>query len=163
MEWRRVMNSEESRKAVDLVRAIWRLRKVDWHGQQFIEGCSPGETHFLYVLRRMMQNMPEGLKVSDISDRLHVANPTVTQMANVLEARGLLERRPDPQDRRVVRLRLTDTGTKMTQTAEEAMLANVQEFIDHLGTERSQLFIELLDEVHQYFAKKKELNDEVGK
>ena len=42
----------------------------------------------------------------------HVAPPTMTKVVGKLEERGLVERQPDPDDRRVVRVRLTEAGQR---------------------------------------------------
>ena len=55
-----------------------------------------------------------------IAGHLGVAMSTATQVADRLEARGLVRRLDDPTDRRVVRLSLTDSGTlELAHLAEE--------------------------------------------
>ncbi|MCP2321620.1 MarR family transcriptional regulator for hemolysin [Hamadaea flava] len=49
----------------------------------------------------------DGLTPGDLATRLDVATPTVVNTAARMEAAGLLERRRDPDDRRLVRLYLT--------------------------------------------------------
>ena len=49
----------------------------------------------------------DGLTPGDLAARLDVATPTVVNTAARMEAAGLLERRRDPDDRRLVRLYLT--------------------------------------------------------
>jgi DNA-binding MarR family transcriptional regulator len=51
-----------------------------------------------------------GLTMSQLAQRLHCDNSNVTGIADRLEAAGLVERRPDPADRRVKTLALTDRG-----------------------------------------------------
>lgn len=105
----------------------------------------------LLAIRRSMSAGSAGLKVSEISGMLRVSLPTVTQTVNLLVARGLLERSSDPDDRRAVRIRLTEAGQRETELAEEAMLEGMKGLIDHLGHERSMQLIELLDDVAAYY------------
>ena len=56
--------------------------------------------------------------MKDLSERLHVSQSTVTQLAERLVKRGLAERIADPTDRRVVRLRLSKTGLEVSGVAE---------------------------------------------
>jgi MarR family transcriptional regulator for hemolysin len=46
----------------------------------------------------------------DIAKRLRIEGPTMTRMLDSLEADGLVERLPDPHDRRTKQLRLTPQG-----------------------------------------------------
>lgn len=94
---------------------------------------------------------PEGLKASDLSSLLRVSMPTVSQMVNVLEARGLLERRLDPADRRVVRIRLSEQGQSLTEEAEQRMFEAMGGLVAHLGEERCRQLIDLLDDVAGYY------------
>jgi MarR family transcriptional regulator, transcriptional regulator for hemolysin len=50
------------------------------------------------------------LSQSHLAARLDIEAPTLVRHLDRLEADGLLERRRDAQDRRVVRVRLTDAG-----------------------------------------------------
>jgi DNA-binding MarR family transcriptional regulator len=52
----------------------------------------------------------DGLSQSQLVARLCVEPPTVTKMLQRVEAEGLLERRPDPEDARVSRVYLTAKG-----------------------------------------------------
>jgi MarR family transcriptional regulator for hemolysin len=49
----------------------------------------------------------DGLTPGDLAQRLHVTTPTVVKSATRMEAAGLLTRRPDLDDGRLVRLHLT--------------------------------------------------------
>jgi MarR family transcriptional regulator, transcriptional regulator for hemolysin len=48
----------------------------------------------------------------DIAKRLRIEGPTMTRMLDTLEADGLVERLPDPADRRTKLLRLTAEGER---------------------------------------------------
>lgn len=49
-----------------------------------------------------------GLRQSDLADRLEVATVTTSKLIDRLEARGYVERRPDPHDRRSNRVFATE-------------------------------------------------------
>lgn len=52
----------------------------------------------------------EAVPMRDLAGRLHCDPSNVTFLADRLEERGLVERRPDPSDRRVKLLALTPSG-----------------------------------------------------
>ncbi len=56
--------------------------------------------------------IPDGERISmnDLSLRMKLASSTMTRMVDLLVQRGLVDRQPDAEDRRVVRVRLTDRG-----------------------------------------------------
>jgi|SRR5579884_1611837 len=56
--------------------------------------------------------------MKEFSERLGVAQSTVTQLADQLVRRGLVERQPDPEDRRVVRLHTSAVGAELLRRAE---------------------------------------------
>ena len=58
---------------------------------------------------------------AELARRMHLPPPTVTYMVKQLEARGFLERRPEPGDLRKFRLVQTDTGREALSRGREAL------------------------------------------
>lgn len=52
-----------------------------------------------------------GLTLGEVSGRMMVSNGNITGLAARLEGEGLVERRQEPHDKRVVRLTLTPAGS----------------------------------------------------
>jgi DNA-binding MarR family transcriptional regulator len=73
--------------------------------------------HVLHALRA-----EPSLTIGELAEQCHVADPTVSKMLNHLESAGLIERRLDPTNRRVVRVRLTEAG----RAAEERLARRFQ-------------------------------------
>jgi len=63
-----------------------------------------------FDLLAALDRAPEGLTLGEISGRMMVSNGNVTGLAARLEGEGLVARRTEPSDRRVVRLTLTQAG-----------------------------------------------------
>ncbi|MGE5372658.1 MAG: MarR family winged helix-turn-helix transcriptional regulator [Solirubrobacterales bacterium] len=55
----------------------------------------------------------DGLTLSEIGLRAQIENSSLTTMVDKLEKEQLVERRLDPQDRRMIRLFLTDKGRNL--------------------------------------------------
>jgi DNA-binding MarR family transcriptional regulator len=53
------------------------------------------------------------LRLNDLADRMGVSAPTASRSVDALHELGLLERVPDPDDRRALRIELTDAGQKL--------------------------------------------------
>ena len=62
----------------------------------------------LRALRVLKRHGP--MRLSALSDHLHIAARSATEVADGLEARGLVERRPDPGDRRATLVEVTEHG-----------------------------------------------------
>ena len=60
-------------------------------------------------------NSPSLSAQVDIAKRLRIEGPTMTRMLDTLEADGLVERLPDPADRRTKQLRLTAEGERAAE------------------------------------------------
>jgi DNA-binding MarR family transcriptional regulator len=81
---------------------MWR-HKGDFVASMAEEGLSPMQAHALRLLEQ-----PRAM--SELAEVLWCDASNVTGIIDRLEARGLVERRPSPQDRRVKRLSLTEEG-----------------------------------------------------
>ena len=58
----------------------------------------------------------DGLKVIDLGRRAGLEPSTMTGLLDRMERDGLVERRPDPADRRVLKIFLTGTGASIRET-----------------------------------------------
>ncbi|WP_217592490.1 MarR family winged helix-turn-helix transcriptional regulator [Cohnella sp. GbtcB17] len=121
-----------------------------------VHNQKPGEIMVLYFINRNVKDDGPGLMVSEISGKLNVTSPTVTQHINSLEAQELVERQADPTDRRVVRIRLTEKGNSYIQRINEARLQMFVDLVDHLGEEESVRFAEMMKKASDYMRKQQE-------
>ena len=100
--------------AVQLAHALSRLalfwRAAGWQVAG-TRGLTPMQTE---ILQHIASRGP--MRGGDLARVLGVSAPTLTDAAAALVAKGLLERRPDPDDRRASRLVLTETGAQTAAT-----------------------------------------------
>ncbi len=61
----------------------------------------------------------EGVRVSELGDRLHLDSATLTPLLKRMEAQGIVDRRRSQQDERVVELFLTPHGKRLKRKAED--------------------------------------------
>jgi len=140
----------DSETAQKLINTFMQFRKTGWHTKK-IAGFNPSEYKLMAVIRQGMSEGNGVMKVSEISQKLHVTPPTVTQLINVLEKDGFVERTIDPDDRRAVKIKLTEKGLEVTEQARKAFREKFLGLIDHLGEEDSLKLAELLTKVNKYF------------
>ena len=127
------------------------FKQLGWH-QQSIAGCTPSEIRVLVSVKRDRGAPIPHMTVSEISKDLHVTPPSVTQLLNSLEGRGLIERHMDATDRRVIVVTLTRRGEDVTNEAEEAISAKMKGLMEHLGEQQSNQLADLLFQAYRYFA-----------
>ncbi len=77
-----------------------------------------------------------------------LATPTVTKMTSRMEAAGLVERRPHPTDRRLVRICLTERGAGLQEAIGEELRAMTERALRTLGPQQQRQLIRSLLEVH---------------
>ncbi|HEX3031047.1 MAG TPA: MarR family transcriptional regulator [Bacillota bacterium] len=133
-----------------LLQAFLQFKKANWHHRS-LAGFKPSEVTLLFVIRSGATPEAPHMTVSEISRRLHVTSPTVTQLITGLEAKGLVERNMDRRDRRAVLVRLTEAGEKITLKARQEMFASLSGLIDFLGEEESKHLVTLLNKTFIYF------------
>jgi DNA-binding MarR family transcriptional regulator len=136
-----------------LLKALMQFRRAEWH-QRSIAGYKPSEIKVLFCIKKGMNPSTPEIKVSEISKRLHVTSPTVTQLIKGLEANGLIERNIDPEDRRSAGIKLTEKGEMITQQAAAAFEDSVNGLIEYLGEEQSNQLAELLLKAFRYYDEK---------
>jgi DNA-binding MarR family transcriptional regulator len=74
-------------------------------------------------------------RMSEVSDKLGVALSTATQIADRLAARGWVRRESDPEDRRVVRLMLTEEGRRLASERRAERHARLHAMLSSLEPE----------------------------
>jgi len=105
--------------------------------QRFTERAAEFDLSFAQVMALRMLDDP--IPMRDLADRLCCDASNVTSIVDRLESRGLVERRPDPVDRRVKQLVLTDAGDKLRRQHRENLVADLPLLQDLSADERRQL------------------------
>lgn len=132
-----------------LMEVLRRFKRAEWHNFT-MGGLKPSEIRILFAVQSGCMQHPEGVTVSDISSFLQISSPTVTPLIKSLEMKGLVHRYNDQEDRRVVRVRLTEEGSRFTHRAREERLRYFQELKDYLGEDRSEHLIGTLEMIYEF-------------
>jgi DNA-binding MarR family transcriptional regulator len=101
-------------------------------------GLEPGWHDVLATLRRT--GPPYQLRPSDFTGSLMLTSSGATKRLDRLERAGLVERTPDPDDRRGVIITLTEAGHELIDRVTEAHMANEARLLEGLTpAERDRL------------------------
>jgi DNA-binding MarR family transcriptional regulator len=79
------------------------------------------------VILRLARAPGYALRMSDLADRVLLSPSGLTRLVDRLEKRGLVERRPDPDDGRVALARLTQDGHRRSKLAARTHLRGIRE------------------------------------
>ena len=71
-------------------------------------------------------------RLSAIAQALRIAPRSATEVVDALEQRGLVERTPDPEDRRAILVGQTADGERVRAEVEVARVANAEQFFGRL-------------------------------
>jgi DNA-binding MarR family transcriptional regulator len=92
---------------------------------------------------------PEGVPLSEISARMLCDNSNLTGIVDRLISKGLVERRPDPQDRRVSLICLTSQGADKLRRIRPRHYASVRERLRALSQTEVQQLRTLLQSLYE--------------
>lgn len=89
----------------------------------------------------------EGSHISSIAERAGVSKQAMGQLAKELEAKGLIQRVPDPDDKRAVLLKFTEKGYQFLETAYQIKLEIEAEYARQIGEENMHILRDLLGQL----------------
>ncbi len=115
-------------------------------------GLTRSEQELIVTLAMNLNENQKSLTVSAISNLLRITPAGVTHLLNPLEETGYIERLADSNDRRIVRIALTDKGTRESDELMLELNQKVVELIDLLGEEDSKTFFRLLSRAVEHFS-----------
>lgn len=101
-------------------------RTLRLHGRMLMRAMAAHGVHHGQAMCLRLLSSKDDLTQRDLARALHVSPPTVTKMVGSMERAGLVRRRPDASDARLVRVELTDSG----RAQEREMYAAAGEFVD---------------------------------
>jgi len=111
----------------DLARVFLRSHRL-LDRRMTAQGASLARTKLLLYL----EGQEGEARAADIAEFFGLAPRTVTEALDALERDGLVRREPDPQDRRVKRLSITEAGIAATAATEPLRLALVEQIFGAL-------------------------------
>ena len=132
----------DSLLAEQLLRLTRRLHRVQKHHLEAYDlGITPAQSRLL----RTLAHYDEPPRMADLAERLEVVPRAVTTLVDGLEASGKVRRVPDPTNRRVIRIELTEDGRTALRALREARRSAAAEVLAPLTDEQREVLGGLLD------------------
>ncbi|MDI6825369.1 MAG: MarR family transcriptional regulator [Bacillota bacterium] len=91
----------------------------------------------------------EGLTSGELASRLGVDPSAATRMVDALVRQGLVHRKADVSDRRVVRLALTSRGRRLWSLVDESMTERSRAVLRRLPPDRQETVLEACEQLVQ--------------
>ncbi|MFF7163485.1 MarR family winged helix-turn-helix transcriptional regulator [Streptomyces sp. NPDC008086] len=104
-------------------------------------GVTPAQSRLL----RTLAHYDSPPRMADLAERLEVVPRAVTTLVDGLEASGKVRRVPDPTNRRVIRIELTDDGRGALRELHGARRSAAEEILAPLTDEQRSALGDLLD------------------
>ncbi|MDK0518117.1 MarR family transcriptional regulator [Streptomyces sp. ML-6] len=125
--------------AEQLLRVTRRLQRIQSRQLEPI-GITPAQ----FRLLRTVAHYDRPPRMADLAQRLDVVPRAVTSLVDGLEASGRVRRAPDPDNRRVVRIEMTDEGRATLRSLRDARRAAAEEILAPLTADQREVLGGLL-------------------
>ncbi|MET9297565.1 MarR family transcriptional regulator [Streptomyces sp. NPDC003077] len=135
-------SSTDSPLAEQLVRLTRRMHRAQ---KQHLEDAgiayTPAQSRLLRIVDHYRDTPP---RMADLAARLEVVPRAVTTLVDALEASGAVRRVPDPANRRVIRIELTDAGRSSLRALRDARRAAAEDVLAPLSPDQREVLGGLL-------------------
>lgn len=91
-------------------------------------------------------------RVTDLSDMMMVSKPTASRMINTLCDKGMIKKRTDDRDRRLVYLELTPKGRRVVEEKELRQRERLARVLGEMPAEEMGAFLDTLERIEEELA-----------
>ncbi|MEX0621483.1 MAG: MarR family transcriptional regulator [Candidatus Woykebacteria bacterium] len=104
-----------------------------------------GHMELFFYLRKFKD---KGVSVKDLARHLKVTSGAITQMVDHLVEKGLLKREEDPTDRRIQRVKFSETATKKFNLFRSKYISSISSAFDNLTDKELAQLVDLLAKIN---------------
>ncbi|MFC1953418.1 MarR family winged helix-turn-helix transcriptional regulator [Chloroflexota bacterium] len=121
--------------------------------QENLQGMHPQREHqqntnYELFYRACSNIYPEGdITMGEFSNALAVPLSTATRIADWLVENGYIQRLPDLDDRRVVRISLTNTGKELFEVIDQYIRQRIQQILSSLTAEERTILLTIIGKI----------------
>ncbi|GAB3326923.1 MarR family transcriptional regulator [Marivirga atlantica] len=140
-----IFESMKREEAIDYnIKAAWHAISRMYNQQAIQYGIT---TSIGFVLLNINTN--EGTPATKIAPLMGLESRSLTRMLKSMEDKGLIYKKPDPEDKRSVRIFLTDLGIEKKAISRETVKAFNEEVFKRLDKEKLTAFYETINTINQ--------------
>ena len=121
---------------------------------------SYGTRHGRFNLLMMLTKCHHGdATPASLAEKTGVTSATISGLLDGLEKDGMIERRPDPQDRRLIRINLTPAGKSFVDGILPGYTRWLSSIVEPLNTEERQHLVTLLEKIRTRISDRAAINE----
>ena len=117
-------------------------------------GVSSSHIQYLDIIEQL-ENRGMKVKISDISDTLHLPRPGVTRTVKEMEDKGFLKKTTSDADGRITYLSITEAGKKLSQTYNDRFFSQLAPLLTDISQEEANCSIRTIEKLYQVMAERR--------
>jgi DNA-binding MarR family transcriptional regulator len=121
--------------------------KKQIHASNLFGNAGGNDASLFYLAANVISQSTGPISMGQLSRDLEIPLSTATRIMDWLVNNGYARRLPDPNDRRIVRVELTETGKETYQVISTFLLERLEQALNQLTTAERVGFIALLNKV----------------
>lgn len=123
------------------------------------KGVTASYIHYLDTIESL-ERQGVRVKVSDISDTLHLPRPGVTRTVKEMQAKGYLCKHTSPSDGRITYISITQAGKQLSQTYNQQYFNQLAPLLDGISQEEADCTIRTIEKFYQVMSERRISLDE---
>ena len=143
-----------TRNIKHLLDAFYQAKRVRELMSTLPKGVTPAFIHYLDTIAALRQQGVR-VKVSDISDALHIPRPGVTRTVKDMVDGGYLEKAASEEDGRVTYLTITEKGRMLSQVFDSEFFAQLAPLLADVSDEDAATTIRTIEKVYQVMSERR--------
>lgn len=143
-----------TRNIKHLLDAFYQAKRVRELMPALPKGVTPAFIHYLDTIAALQQQGVR-VKVSDISDALHIPRPGVTRTVKDMVDGCYLEKAASEEDGRVTYLTITEKGRMLSQVFDSAFFAQLTPLLADVSDEDAATTIRTIEKVYQVMSERR--------
>ena len=143
-----------TRNIKHLLDAFYQAKRVRELMPALPKGVTPAFIHYLDTIAALQQQGVR-VKVSDISDALHIPRPGVTRTVKDMVDGGYLEKAASEEDGRVTYLTITEKGRMLSQVFDSVFFAQLTPLLADVSDEDAATTIRTIEKVYQVMSERR--------
>ena len=137
-----------------LLDACYQAKRVRELLPSLPEGVTPSYIHYLDTIGSL-ERRGIRVKISDISDALHIPRPGVTRTVKDMEQKGYLTKRTSAEDGRVTYLSVTEAGKALSQKYDTEYFAALAPCLDDISEADAACMIRTIERFYQVMCERR--------
>jgi len=121
---------------------LWRCLKADRPTASNLPTLTATQREILFMLKQR-----EEVAVKDVAEQLEITGSAATQLIDTLVLKGIVVRSADPDDRRVVRIRLSKLAATFVDQMKRKHEAWVETLLSDLSDDELTSFVSLISKI----------------